>query len=447
MYMRALASALLAAAIAAGPARGAVSLGVFLDGAPDAQITGLFGATRPHAIVQYALVWAYSNAGSHTELMNRVRGRNATPMCVWGSGWERNLNDIANGAHDAYITGIANAVRDFGHPVILAFNAEFNLTTNPYNASHYGNDAGAYIAAWRHVVDRFRAAGATNAQWAWCPNYASNPPASWNQPENYYPGDEYVDWLGTLGFDCNWAGGGGTANLSFNDLFGPILSSMASLKPDKPQIVMWFATAGSAAQKPAWIQSSYGSMANYPNLRAVVWYNKRDDAPANADYRVWDTAGVQASVTNAYRNAISAPLFLTTLPPYDELVPNGNGNGGGGTLAITPSPVTVWRGDTLSIGWAFQGITQRVDAYLRVTTPEDDLYYMDARQQFNLRVAPVASNYNVSGNPSGTLRFTVPRNISAGDYTFEAMCVPAGRSVADPANWIGGADEDVVQVR
>jgi hypothetical protein len=387
-----------------------VSLGVFLDGAPDAQITGLFAATRQHAIVQYALVWAYSDAASHTTLMNRVDSHGATPMCVWGTG-DYNFDSIINGSRDAYIRGVADAVKAFNKPVILAFDAEFNRNGNPY----YGNPT-KYAQMWRHVHDVFAARGATNAQWAFCPNYASDPPGV--DYSAYYPGDAYVDWVGALGFDTNW-GGGGSAGLSFNSLFGPVLGDEASRYPRKPQIVMWFATAGNDAQKISWIPASYASMASYPNLRAAVWYNKRDGA--GYDYRVWDTSGVSTSVTTAYKNATAS--FLTYLPPYDDLIPDG---GGSGVLDITPVPSTVTRGANITINYAFTGITQRVDAYLGVVMTDGSLLVMDPSQNFQPDIVPVAANYDVSGNPSGGLTFTVPTTIPTGVYTFEAVWVPAG---------------------
>lgn len=417
-----------AAAACASTSFAGVSIGVFLDGAVDSQITGIFAATRHHAIVQYALVWQYSTAASHTELMNRVDARGATPMCVWGTGGSaagHGFDHIIGGADDAYILSVANAVKAFGKPVILAFCPEFNLDSSPYyylaDPSHR---TAKYAEMWRHVHTIFTNAGATNAQWAFCPNYQGNPVTADNSYFNYYPGDAYVDWVGALGFDTNWGGGGGSAGLSFNSLFGAVLGDEASRYPRKPQIVMWFATAGNDAQKPGWIQTSYGSMSAYPNLRAAVWYNKKDGA--GLDYRVWDASGVSASVTAAYRGAISPALFLTSLPPYDDIIPGG---GGGGTLDITPSPSTVARGAPITINYAFAGITQRVDAYLGVVMTDGSLLVMDSSQNFQSEIVPVAANMDVSGNPSGGLAFTVPATIPAGVYTFESVWVPAGAPV------------------
>jgi beta-mannanase len=398
--------------LCAAPSPAAISTGVFLDGAPDSQITGMFGATRQHAIVQYALLLSISPGGDHATLMNRVDSHGAVPMCVWGTA-SYTLDQIISGSQDARIQGVADAVAAFGKPVILAFNAEFNLITSPY----YG-DPKKYVQAWKRAHDIFVWRGAANAQWAFCPNYASNPPST--DYSAYYPGDEYVDWVGALGLDTDWAHGG-SAGLPFSAIFGPVLADEAARYPHKPQIVMWTATAETdATRKASWISATYASMAAFPKLRAAVWYNRKDAAAR--DYRVWDTSGVPANVTNAYKTAISGAGFLATLPPYDELIP---GDGGGG-LGITPVPSTVSRGAKITLNYAFTGIAHRVDAYLGVVMTDGSLLVMDPSQNFRTKIVPIAANYDVSGNPSGGLSFTVPTTIPVGFYTFKAVWVPAG---------------------
>ena len=52
-----------------------------------------------------------------------------------------------------------------------------------------------YVAAYRHIVDLMRAEGADNLQWVWHVNWLDEPEAKWNRFENYYPGDDYCDWV------------------------------------------------------------------------------------------------------------------------------------------------------------------------------------------------------------------------------------------------------------
>ena len=56
-----------------------------------------------------------------------------------------------------------------------------------------------YVASWKHIVDLFRAHGASNVRWVWAPSATlfSNSDGSvdattWTY---FYPGDSYVDWI------------------------------------------------------------------------------------------------------------------------------------------------------------------------------------------------------------------------------------------------------------
>ncbi len=61
-----------------------------------------------------------------------------------------------------------------------------------------------FIAAWRHVVGIFNQVGATNVAWIWNLNTFPRPPANWGIDTDlagYYPGDEFVTWVGFDHYD------------------------------------------------------------------------------------------------------------------------------------------------------------------------------------------------------------------------------------------------------
>jgi len=163
----------------AAPSGAGVSLGIFLTTLPKESIEALFGATRRHAILQYVLEWYNSAAAAHTAAMQARAEAGAVPMCVWGTGGHDKgygFDSIISGTHDAYIRDVAGSGSAFNKPVIIAFCPEFNHRSSPY---YYLNDpsrsTAKYAEMWRHVHGIFREAGATNAQWAFCPNYQGDP--------------------------------------------------------------------------------------------------------------------------------------------------------------------------------------------------------------------------------------------------------------------------------
>ena len=90
-----------------------------------------------------------------------------------------------------------------GRPLMLRFGHEMNGDWYGWSGARNGGSLAApeqFVATWQYVHRRFTSAGATNVTWVWCVNHESVPNASWNVPENYYPGDAYVDWTCADGY-------------------------------------------------------------------------------------------------------------------------------------------------------------------------------------------------------------------------------------------------------
>lgn len=129
-----------------------------------------------------------------------------TPMQSWRVLFQdSNPNACATaaainaGVYDAQIAQQAAALKALGGTILVRFNYE--MTDNQENTCFTGFPidqnlplAGQeFISAWRHVVGRFRAAGATNVQWVWAPGADAYINNTWNL---FYPGAAYVDWVG-----------------------------------------------------------------------------------------------------------------------------------------------------------------------------------------------------------------------------------------------------------
>jgi hypothetical protein len=81
--------------------------------------------------------------------------------------------------------------------VILRILHEFEGDWYCWSLTQNGKDPAKYIAAYRHVIDRFRAAGANNVRWMWCLNAEPKPYVRYNWVVACYPGDSYVDIVAT----------------------------------------------------------------------------------------------------------------------------------------------------------------------------------------------------------------------------------------------------------
>ena len=80
---------------------------------------------------------------------------------------------IASGQYDAYLRSYAAAVKAFGRQVIFSFGHEMNGYWYSWGYRH--TSPAVFVAAWRHIVTVFRAAGAQNVTWLWTINIMHTP--------------------------------------------------------------------------------------------------------------------------------------------------------------------------------------------------------------------------------------------------------------------------------
>jgi hypothetical protein len=122
------------------------------------------------------------------------------------------VRQVINGQRDACIDAMANHLEARGVRVMLRPFHEFDFLQ--YHRRGDGSldhtteaaQGQALIDAWRRLVDRFQAAGATNVGFLWNPDEGGG---SRTMVAQAYPGNSYVDWVGSDRY--NWAGSGWSA--------------------------------------------------------------------------------------------------------------------------------------------------------------------------------------------------------------------------------------------
>jgi hypothetical protein len=179
------------------------------------------------------------------------------------------LAAIARGDYDFYIVPWAQNAAKYGKPLFLRFAHEMN---DPYRypwGPQNGNRPEDFIAAWRHVHVVFQKMGATNVLWIWSPHISM----PWF--EFYYPGPEYVDWIGlgilNYGNVASWS-----RWWSFHQILEKSYKALADLH--KPLIISEFGTLQSGGDMTEWYrQSFYHLDHSYGRIRAIVFFNQTAD--------------------------------------------------------------------------------------------------------------------------------------------------------------------------
>ena len=291
-------------AVALVPARasaaGPIQLGTYLPG----------GGGNAGALDSYAnlvgrkpdIFLVFRNMGGpllYSSEVANLRSRGETPMVTlepYTSSGVASMAEIAAGKYDAYFRKEADAVRGLGITVMIRFAHEMNLLSSDWGPNKAGDSANEYVEAWRHIVTVFRQEGASNVKWVWAPNvdYGGRPFSQ------FFPGDEYVDYVGLDGY--NWGTSGGESFASFAKIFASSYATITALS-GKPLIVTETAASEAGGDKAAWIEETFLKTipTTMPRISAVIWFNEDKE-------RDWPVDSSQASLA-AYRKVVSSTLW------------------------------------------------------------------------------------------------------------------------------------------
>ncbi len=260
-----------------------------------------------------------------------ISGYGAVPLLFW-SPWDKpyeeergpdrfNLPDILAGKWDAYIDQWAEEARAYGKPLLVAWGIEMNGTWFPWSGYYYGGDtvigqkdgqplyAGPELVkkAYRYVVDRVRAKKADNILWGFHVNNYGMPQEDWNSMGRYYPGANYVDWLGLSVYgkmkqDEGWA--------DFHEMMEEPYREICRLDPRKPVFLAeWGVGEFPPDSKAAFITKAFTEIqAEYPRVRAAVYWHERWQN-ANESY---SNLRINSSpeALEAYKTGVADPYWI-----------------------------------------------------------------------------------------------------------------------------------------
>lgn len=309
---------------------GAQEDAVTLEGIEDFErMTG-----KHQAIVAFSSYWGEQDFPAAAAQI--VTSHGSLPLIFW-SPWDRpyredfimvngpdkfDLGSILNGRWDNYIDQWADGAKAAKTSMLVSFCNEMNGNWFPWSGSYYGGNrpiAGSvpqrytgpeyFKRAYRYVVDRVRARGATNVLWVFHVNNFGEPYDSTNSMALYYPGPAYVDWLGLSVYgqlfpEGNWD--------EFEDMIDKPYSELAAVDPSKPMMLAEWGVGEFPAKgnKADWIADGFNTIEeSFPRIRAAVYWHERWQ---NSNSFLYSNLRVNSSppALEAYRKGVSAPFWL-----------------------------------------------------------------------------------------------------------------------------------------
>ena len=199
------------------------------------------------------------------------------------------LASIAAGGSDSYLRSYAEAVVAFGHPVILSFGHEMN--GNWYSWGYGHTSPATFVAAWRHIVQVFRTAGAANATWLWTVNSIDGASSALSE---WWPGAAYVDWTGLDAYYVR-------STDTFDSLFGSTIADIRAFS-SAPLLIAETAV-GVTPNRVSQIDELFASVRS-EQLAGLVWFDVAQHTNLyHQDWRLEDDPSALA----AFKAAATAP--------------------------------------------------------------------------------------------------------------------------------------------
>lgn len=251
----------------------------------------------PFGLVSFYQAWGPQSLKEFPKKsLLEVYAHGAVPMITWepwtnlfpvfsqDSALQQNqkvMVAIVEGKFDDYIRGYAGKLNELGEPVFLRFAHEPDNPQYPWSKTG-GNSPEEYKKAWRYVNDIFREEGAENVIWVW------NPWKDVNMKE-YYPGGDYVDWIGVTGLNYGLAAGDGLWH-SFASLYEPYRYQISFFEDlsimKKPVMIAEFGTTPYGGSQAEWTEEALYNIRNrYPEIQGLVFFYSKEDKNWATEWR------------------------------------------------------------------------------------------------------------------------------------------------------------------
>ena len=229
--------------------------------------------------------------------------------------WEPDsLDEVVD---DDYLVDFATAIKQSGIPVFIRFASEMNGSWVPYT----GNPT-LYKSKFKLVAERLRSI-APNAAMVWSPNAIPEKPI-----EDYYPGAQYVDWVGVNFYSVMYTDGDRARAADWRFPTDSIDYVYKKYSPMHPIMISeWAASHRSAVDgndRPDFAEQKIREFfrtvpVKYPRLKAASWLSFNALKYAKIDRQLNNYSLLDNSeVGESYRKEINDSYFLSQVGSSEE---------------------------------------------------------------------------------------------------------------------------------
>jgi len=279
-------------------------------------------------------------AGQQRKFMERCKNLGYIPCINYvfksDEGKFAGFDAYTSGKMDKQLKGMADSFLEYGDPILLAINHEMNGSWYPWSAArkHSSEEAAilekedavssvslsktaaetvfkGYIESWRYIHHFLRNAGCKNVAFCFVVGAGATVDAKKNPYPyiKYYPGDEYVDWLG---FD--------TYNNTPPEALEKLATELDALAKGRPMLVKEWGECASRARQylggkdkypgdGKWMNQFFDVVERHPSIKVISYFHR------GASYKITRPGGEEA--LKAYRERIANKRYLAGTTAQD----------------------------------------------------------------------------------------------------------------------------------
>lgn len=239
------------------------------------------------------------------------------------------LQAIIDGNFDDSLIEWAKDAKRTNIPLMIEFGTEVNGDWFPWSGifngggetDEYGDPEIAdgperFRDAYRHIIDLFRNEGANNITWVFhvIPSFEADDTSSsqeaWNNVTNYYPGHDYIDWIGTSVYGSTEPGKEWKA---FADIMDTAYKELESISTTKPFAILELGIIEDPemGNKSEWLENALQLVKDesYPRIKAISYWNEKWE---HGDNTIDLTINSSMESEEVYKRLISSPFFKST---------------------------------------------------------------------------------------------------------------------------------------
>ncbi|WP_240418192.1 glycoside hydrolase family 26 protein [Paenibacillus periandrae] len=266
------------------------------------QIEPVYG--RTHAMyltyVGWRKVQAQTNSYFPIQQADNVKAMGGSLQIGWEPRY--GLDDVLD---DEYVRTFAKEAKASGIPVFLRYASEMNGAWVPWHG-----DPVKYIEKFR-LIHNIMKEEAPNVVMVWSPNFMPM-----DNIDAYYPGDEYVDWIGYSLYAIDGPQGANDDKSGFLQSFRPLSEAY----PNKPIMISESGVSHYNLIKnesyERWAEDQLGDLyaylsRMYPRVKAITYFNFSKERAVRSKMEAVYDLGENAFADRLYQRLIQSDFYLS----------------------------------------------------------------------------------------------------------------------------------------